>query len=142
MTRKPPRHYMESINHITGHSAKIRRNARALLVFSLFTAISTGMAATAKAQTFAEWFQQNKTQKKYLLRQIAALQVFSGYLKQGYQVATKGLSSISGSLQTENSLHTTYYNRLKTVDPVVKNNDMVKDVMAWQQDILTLLAGI
>jgi hypothetical protein len=112
------------------------------MVFSLFTAISTGMATTARAQSFAEWFEQNKTQKKYLLQQIVALQVFSGYLKQGYQVATNGLSSISGSLKKEHDLHSTYYNRLKTVDPIVKNNEMVTDIMAWQQDILTSMHGI
>jgi len=133
---------MESISHLRKRSNRIMRRARPLLVLSLFTAICISTAATAKAQTFAEWFEQNKTQKKYLLQQIAALQVFSGYLKQGYQVASKGLGSISGSLKTENGLHTTYYNRLKTVDPVVKNNSMVKDIMAWQQDILARLAGI
>ena len=133
---------MESINYIRERSNLIARSTRSLLVFSLFTAISAGMAATAKAQTFAEWFEQNKTQKKYLLQQIAALAVFSGNLKQGYRAASKGLTSISGSLKTENSLHTTYYNRLKTVDPEVKNNDMVRDIMAWQQDILTQLADL
>lgn len=133
---------MESINSIKVKSARIRLRARSLLVFSLFTAISTGMAATAKAQTFAEWFEQNKTQKKYLLQQIAALQVYSGYLKQGYEVATKGMTSISGLLKTENGLHTTYYNRMKAASPVVKNNDMVKDIMTWQKNILTQLQGI
>ena len=133
---------MESINQLTAQSAEIRRKAKYLLAFTFFTAISTGMATTVQAQTFAEWFEQNKTQKKYLLQQIAALQVFSGYLKEGYQVATKGMSSISGSLKKENDLHTTYYNRMKTVDPVVKNNAMVKDITTWQQDILTRMQGI
>jgi hypothetical protein len=128
---------MESIDAIKRQSTVIRRRARFLLVFSLFTAISSGMTATVRAQTFAEWFSQKKTQKKYLLQQIAALQVYSGYLKQGYQFATKGLSSISGSLNAENGLHSTYYSRLKNVDPAVKNNDMVKDILTWQQDILT-----
>jgi hypothetical protein len=133
---------MESINQIIKHSARLRCRARSLLVFSLFTAISSGISATAKAQTFAEWFRQNSTQKKYLLQQIAALQVYSDYLKQGYQIAAKGLTSISGSLNAENGLHATYYGRMKTVDPAVKNNDMVKDIAAWQEDILARLAGI
>ena len=133
---------MESINQLKAQSAGNRRRTRFLQVFALFTVICTGMAATAKAQTFAEWFEQNKTQKKYLLQQIVALQVFSGYLKQGYQVATNGMSSISGSLKKENALHTTYYNRMKTVDPVVKNNPMVKDITAWQQDILKRLQDL
>jgi len=85
---------------------------------------------------------QKKTQKQYLLQQIAALQVFSGYLKQGYQIATKGMTSISGSLKTENGLHTTYYSRMKNVDPAVSNNSMLKDILAWQQDILLRLQDI
>jgi hypothetical protein len=120
----------------------IRRKARYLLVFSLFTAISSGMAVTAQAQTFAEWFAQKKTQKKYLLQQIAALQVFSGYLKKGYQIANNGLGSISGTLKTENGLHSTYYNRMKTASPLVKNNAMIQEIMAWQQDILARLKDI
>ena len=133
---------MESIDQLHAQSAEIRRRAKYLLAFTLFTAISTGMATKVHAQTFAEWFEQNKTQKSYLLQQIAALQVFSGYLKQGYQVATNGMSSISGSLKKENDLHSTYYGRMKTVYPVIKNNAMVKDITTWQQDILKRLQDI
>ncbi|HEY9488839.1 MAG TPA: hypothetical protein VIQ51_10925 [Chryseosolibacter sp.] len=133
---------MESIKQFRAPSDGTRRVARFLLVISLLTVIGSGIPAMAKAQTFAEWFAQKKTQKQYLLQQIVALQVFSGYLKQGYQIATKGMSSISGSLKTENGLHTTYYSRMKSVDPVIKNNEMVKDIIAWQQDILVRLQYI
>jgi hypothetical protein len=128
---------MESIDQIYVRSTEIRRKAKYLLALTFLTA-----ATTARAQTFAEWFEQNKTQKSYLLQQIAALQVFSGYLKQGYQVATNGMSSISGSLKKENTLHSTYYSRMETVDPVVKKNAMVKDITDWQQDILKRLQDI
>lgn len=133
---------MESINALKVRSSVIRRKARYLLVFSLFTAICSGMAVTAQAQTFAEWFAQKKTQKKYLLQQIAALQVFSGYLKQGYQIANNGLGSISGTLKTENGLHSTYYNRMKTASPLVKNNAMIQEIVAWHKDILARLKDI
>lgn len=127
---------MESIKSLKVRTRHVRLHARFLLVFSLFTAISGGMAVSADAQTFAEWFSQKKTQKKYLLQQIAALQVYSTYLKQGYGIATNGLDNISGYLKSENGLHQTYYARLKTADPLVKDNAMVKDILAWQQDIL------
>lgn len=133
---------MESIKKIQQRSGKIRQSARGLLVFTLFTAIYSGMAASADAQTFAEWFQQKSTQKKYLLQQIAALQVFSGYLKQGYQIAHNGLGSISGSLTSENKLHTTYYTRMSIASPAVKKNEQVQDILAWQKDILTILSTI
>jgi hypothetical protein len=133
---------MESISTLKARSFEIRWRARSLLMFALLTVISSGIAVTAQAQTFAEWFAQKKTQKKYLLQQIVALQVFSVSLKQGYQIASNGLGSVSGSLKTENGLHTAYYNRMKTVSPVVKNNNMVKEIMAWQQDILIRLRNI
>jgi hypothetical protein len=123
-------------------SASIRRRARILLVFSLFTAISAGMAATAKAQTFAEWFDQKNTQKKYLLQQIAALALYADYLKQGYHIASGGFNSISGSLRTEYGLHKTYYDRLNAVSPAVKNNPEVNEILTWQQDILNRLGKI
>lgn len=127
---------MRLIKETEARSCQLRQRARCLLVFSLMTAISAGMATSAQAQTFAEWFAQKKTQKKYLLQQIAALQVYSGYLKQGYSIAASGLGHITDYLHSENTLHTAYYARLKTADPVVKNNPMVKDILAWQQDIL------
>jgi hypothetical protein len=133
---------MELIEMVKARSARIERGARSLLVFALFTAICFGMAVPAQAQTFAEWFAQKKTQQQYLLQQIAALQVFSGYLKQGYEIANNGLGSVSSSLKAENGLHTTYYNRMKVAGPAVKDNDMVKDIMAWQQGILTRLRDI
>lgn len=70
------------------------------------------------------------------MQQIAALQMYSGYLKRGYGIASNGLGNISGYLKSENGLHTIYYNRLKTADAVVKNDPMVKAIMTWQQDIL------
>lgn len=120
----------------------LKDRARLALVCSLFATVGAGMALPARAQTFAEWFAQKKTQKKYLLQQIAALQIFSGYLKQGYQIAHNGLDSVSGSLKIEYGLHGTYYHRMKTAGPLVKNNAMVKEIMAWQQDILEQLAAI
>jgi len=97
---------------------------------------------SSKAQTFAEWFQQKSTQKKYLLQQIVALETFSIYLKQGYKIADKGLGSISGSLKSENGLHSTYYNRMEIAGAPVKNSDQVKEILSWQKDILNILNAI
>ena len=46
------------------------------------------------AQGLSEWFNQKATQKKYLLQQIAALQVYIGYLQKGYSIAKTGLTTI------------------------------------------------
>jgi hypothetical protein len=95
-------------------------------------------AAQVKGQTFAEWFKQKSTQKKYLLQQIEALQVYSGYLKKGYAIAKGGLGTISGSLLAENGLHGSYYTELKRVNPVVAKNSDVKEIIQWQADIIKI----
>lgn len=89
----------------------------------------------AQAQTFAEWFSQGKTQKKYLLAQIAALNTYGLYARAGYQIAKGGLGSISSSIGKELKLHTVYYDRLKNVDPMLKAGPKVKEILAWQTDI-------
>jgi hypothetical protein len=91
----------------------------------------------AQAQTFAEWFNQKSTQKKYLLQQIAALQAYGAVLKTGYNVAHNGLGTIGSFNNREFHWHSSYYAALKTVSPALKNNSRVKDILQWQQDINT-----
>ncbi|MBD1362957.1 hypothetical protein IDJ77_03965 [Mucilaginibacter sp. ZT4R22] len=89
-----------------------------------------------RAQTFAEWFKQKNTQKKYLYQQIAALQIYSGYLQKGYRIAKGGLGTIGDAVGNEYDLHRSYYTHLSKVNIVVKNNPQVNDIIRWQQDIL------
>lgn len=121
-------------NKVTGTNRFCLRIIASLLIFG-FTAVR------AQAQTFAEWFKQSSTQKKYLLQQIAALQVYSTYLRKGYAVAKGGLGSISGSLLSENGLHGNYYTSLKNVNPAIAGNDQVKEIIRWQNDMLLLTNG-
>lgn len=122
---------MES-NRATGKNKLCLR----VLIVSLITVGFT--AGQVRAQTFAEWFRQSSTQKKYLLQQIAALQVYSTYLRKGYAVAKGGLGSISGSLLSENDLHGNYYTSLKNVNPAIAGNGQVKEIVRWQNNILLL----
>jgi hypothetical protein len=133
---------MESINLVYIRADVMRRNTKKLLAFTLMTVVASAFATTVQAQTFAEWFDQKNTQKKYLLQQIAALQVYSAYLKKGYNIAHSGMGSISGSLKSENVLHTTYYNNKKNVNRVVRNNKQVNNILQWQKDILTRMGSL
>ncbi len=133
---------MESINQIKMRADEIRRKSKKLLAFTVMTVAASALATTVRAQTFAEWFQQKSTQKKYLLQQIAALQVYAAYYKAGNNIAHNGLGSITGSLKSENGLHTTYYSNLNNVSPVVKNNKQVNDILQWQKDILTRMGTL
>jgi hypothetical protein len=55
------------------------------------------MIVSGRAQTFAEWFQQNSTRLKYYGQQIAELEVWLQELKKGYSIADAGIGSINGS---------------------------------------------
>lgn len=93
-------------------------------------------ARGAKAQTFEEWFQQKKTQKKYLLQQIAGLQVYIGYLQKGYSIAKNGLTAIGDFKNGEFNLHSDYFNSLKNVNPRIKSYARVADIISVQVKIV------
>jgi hypothetical protein len=103
-------------------------------IIILFLLVS--FTAGAKAQTFAEWFQQKKTQKKYLLQQIAGLQLYIGSIKKGYSIAQKGLTTMSEFKNGEFHLHSDYFKSLKNVNPRVKNYSKVADIIFYQIQIV------
>jgi hypothetical protein len=84
------------------------------------------------SQTWNELFRQKKTQKKYLLQQIAALDVYTGYLKKGYEIASSGLHTIRDLSNGEFSLHNAFITGLKKVSPVVRNNVRVAEIIEMQ----------
>lgn len=103
----------------------------------LFTLmLFTLLFSVTHAQTFAEWFRQGETQSKYMLQQIAALQVYIGYIQKGYSIAKQGLNTISDIKHGEFNLHKNYYNSLKTVNPTIKNYSKVADIIALQLNII------
>ena len=86
-----------------------------------------------QAQTFAEWFSQKKTQIKYLTQQIAALEQYSSYVKQGYQIAQGGWGGIGNWVKGEFDLHSAYYSSLKTVNPAIKNDPKADSIITYAQ---------
>ena len=103
-----------------------------LFVTTLLTILSMG----AKAQILGGFFSQGSTQKKYLLQQIAALQVYIGYAQKGYSIAKQGLNTISSIKHGEFNLHTNYYSSLKTVNPSIKDYAKVAAIIALQVRIV------
>lgn len=102
----------------------------------LFLLLLVSAAGSLQAQTFAEWFNQKQTQRKYLLQQIAALQVYIGYAKKGYNIAKEGLTTIGGFTKGELNLHTDYINSLKSVNPEIKRYAKVAEIIAIQVKIV------
>jgi hypothetical protein len=133
---------MESIEQIKSRADQISRESKKLLAFILMTLVASALATSSRAQTFDEWFHQKSTQKKYLLQQIAALQVYESYLSKGYSTAKGGLGNISGALKSEYNLHTVYYNKLNVVNPLIKNDQQVADILQWQKDIIIKMSEL
>lgn len=83
-------------------------------------------------QTLAEWTQQKKTQIKYLVQQIAALQVYATYVGKGYDIAKKGLDAIHAIKKGDFYLHENYFSSLQKVNPAVKDYTKIADIIALQ----------
>jgi hypothetical protein len=93
-------------------------------------------AGNAEAQTWNEWFRQKKTQKKYLVQQIAALKVYLKYLKEGYDISKKGLKIVGDIKDGNFSDHSTYFQSLKLVKPLVKMSPKVSLIISYQSKII------
>ncbi|WP_288878889.1 hypothetical protein [Pedobacter panaciterrae] len=106
---------------------------RLLIILLIFFATHPGNVA---AQTWGEWFSQKKTQKKYLLEQVAALQAYIGFAKKGYEIAQKGLTTISNLKDGEFNLYNDFSGGLKRVNPAIKNYARVADIIALQVKII------
>ena len=87
-------------------------------------------------QTWSEWFRQKKTQKKYLLAQIAALKVYGGYVKKGYDISKKGLRSIGDIKHNDLHMHGDRFDALTVVSPKVKAYPKVNGYIIIQRSII------
>ena len=92
-------------------------------------------AANLSAQTSSEWLRQKATQKKYLLQQIAALQVYSDYLSKGYSIAKNGINATKSIKNGDLLQHIKYFTSLVTVNPQIKRYKKVADIIAIQISI-------
>ncbi|RYY52558.1 MAG: hypothetical protein EOO09_21040 [Chitinophagaceae bacterium] len=86
-------------------------------------------------QNWNEIFRQKKTQQRYLLEQIAALEMYTGYLKKGYELVGGGLQTIRDISNGEFSLHSAFISGLKEVSPVVRNDVRVLEIIGMQVNI-------
>jgi len=83
------------------------------------------------AQTFSEWFFQNKTQIKYLHKQIAALAVFIHDLDKGYTILHAGTGLISWLQQEDQEQHKDYFASLLVAKPAVANDPRISSIREW-----------
>lgn len=105
---------------------------RSLGLFLLFCSLSFN---SVQAQNWNEIFRQKKTQQRYLLEQVAALKVYAGYLKKGYEITSSGLHTVKDLKNGEFSLHQTFMTSLKAVNPLIKKHEKVAEIIELQMVI-------
>lgn len=110
-----------------------------LSILSITICLSSANAQTPK---FKEWFKQKKTQREYLAKQIALLQLYLGYLKKGYDIANKGLNTIENIKNGDFNLHRDFFGSLKNVNPHITNSAKVADIIAFQVYIIQNLKRV
>ncbi|MGC3947989.1 MAG: hypothetical protein QM762_26350 [Chryseolinea sp.] len=92
-------------------------------------------SAIAQSPNVNEWVRQKKTQRQYLIQQIAALKVYLGYVKKGYQIAQKGLTTISEIKNGTFSLDKDYFASLKSVSSIVLKSPKVNEILVYHRAI-------
>lgn len=103
--------------------------------YIVISLVLLSLGAQAQTPNANEWLRQKKTQRKYLIQQIAALKVYLDYLKKGYNIVDKGLTTIGDIKNGTFTMDKDYLNSLKQVSPVVKNSPKVNEVIAYQNSI-------
>lgn len=94
-------------------------------IFSILIIFPLGMQAQAK-------------QRKELLLQIAALQVYIDYAKKGYSAVSKGLNFIGDAKKGELNLHSDYFSSLLKINPKVKNYYKTAEIISMQLKIMKI----
>lgn len=98
---------------------------RLILIFYL-----ASISLTGNAQIFEEWWKQKDTQKKYLAEQLIALKAYGAVLKEGYEVASKGLGFVHTIQNGDYIQHETYFSSFSAVNPQLKKHPQVESTLA------------
>lgn len=89
-----------------------------------------------------ELFRQKKTQRRYLLQQIAALKAYGKVLKKGYEIAQIGLTTISNIKKGSFDLDKDYLNALMLVKPIIRDSPQVKEILLVSNEITRGLGSL
>ncbi len=77
------------------------------------------ISSLSKGQGLKEWFAQKKTQREYLIEQIAYLKLYLELAEKGYKIAKEGLTTISSFKRGEFQLHKNRFDSLMIVKSVI-----------------------
>jgi hypothetical protein len=88
------------------------------------------------AQTTDEWLNQDKTQIKYLLQQVAANEIYINDIEKGIKIAGQGLQTINDIRRGEFNLHSDFFRNLENVNPAIKKLARIADIISLQVQII------
>ncbi len=109
---------------------------------TLMLALVLLFSVNCQAQTLKEWVRQRRTQKEYLLTQVAANQLYFDLLKKGYRIVHSGIGVIGDLKRGEFNLHDQFFASLKTVSPSVRRYARVAETIGLERDILIQCAAL
>ena len=110
-----------------------------LLAMAIMIASMLVMSFGCQCQTANEWLRQKKTQKQYLIEQIAALQVYLKNLKQGYKVVNKGLTLVGEITGNNYSMDNIYLGSLLQVKAPVADSELSNSIVVLERGMRTRL---
>jgi len=87
---------------------------------------------------FSQSMNGQAKQRKELILQIAALQVYIDYAKKGYSAVSKGLNFIGDARKGELSLHGDYFTSLLKINPKIRNYYKTAEIISLQFKIMKL----
>ena len=79
---------------------------------------------------------QSKKQRKALLEQIVKLQIYLGYVKKGYNILDKGLTTIGSVKNGDWTLHRLFLDKRKLVSPKVKSYTRIAAIITAQSQLV------
>ncbi|MBS1915565.1 MAG: hypothetical protein JST87_04760 [Bacteroidetes bacterium] len=88
------------------------------------------------AQGLSNFFSQKEADIKYMLAQIADLDIYISEAEKGYDIAKKGLTIIGELKKGEFDLHNTFFTSLKNVNPAITNYSKVADIISYEISIV------
>ncbi len=96
------------------------------------------VSAKICAQSFDEWFRQNKTQLDYLRQQIAAVLSYAKATDDGYRIVQQGTGLIAGLKQDDYSLHKNNFDGLVSVRPALGRYTVIQSTIGLQGRLVSL----
>lgn len=112
--------------------------SKVIVRFFFSTAIMVA-TVSANGQGLKQWFSQKSTQTEYLVQQIAALKMYGGYLKKGYNVVKGGLNAIGDISGGHFNLDRIFIDSLKLVSKSVQGDHRIKEIIQLQMETSRLM---